>query len=530
MRECILVGTGAAGVAAALQAADRGIRPLVLDVGHRPRTPAAAVPDENLYDRRRREDTFPLYIGEDREGLTNLLTGNERPVKLNAPRMEFVTRDAARLGPLHEDRFHAIQSFAAGGLANAWGAGLYRFNDDDLRGFPVTAADLSPYLDRLTAEIGIAGAHDDLEPFFGRPEGLLPPLRLSRNVGALYRGYREHRSWFARRGIHVGQAHIGVLTEPRPGRATVDYSNAEMWAPTNAVYSPLQTLEKLIADDAVEYRKGVLVEGYREESEGILVTGRDLETGERVEERARYLVLAAGAINTTRIVLRANGDHHTRLRLLENPAVQIPFVMPRMIGRGLETDAWGLVQLNLVWDSAQHGTRLQGSLMEITSPLRAEFFGRFPYAARGNLALVRTMLPGMIVMQLFYPAGEDDVSWVSLEDEGRLRIEGPRPGLDLGALAPLAAAFRRMGAWTARGLMAPVPLGHAIHYAGTLPMRVDPGPYACDSHGLLHGTERVYVADSAGFPGLPAKNMSFSMMGNAMRVLQAAADRWGSDA
>jgi hypothetical protein len=35
---------------------------------------------------------------------------------------------------------------------------------------------------------------------------------------------------------------------------------------------------------------------------------------------------------------------------------------------------------------------LQGSLLELTAPLRSEFFSRFPLSARANLALIRHLL------------------------------------------------------------------------------------------------------------------------------------------
>jgi len=54
-------------------------------------------------------------------------------------------------------------------------------------------------------------------------------------------------------------------------------------------------------------------------------------------------------------------------------------------------------------------------------------------------------------------------------------------------------------------------------------MRAEPAAYQCDPDGRLHGTRRVFIADSASFPTLPAKNMSFGMMANAMRIAAAAA-------
>ena len=135
-------------------------------------------------------------------GLGSILSGEAGIAKLNAPNMAFVTRDAARLGPLEQENFHAVQSFAQGGLGNAWGAGLYRWVDADLRDFPISLADLEPYFDALTQEAGISGADDDLTPFFGSPGGLLPPLALSHNANRVYSAYRRRREGLRDRGLN----------------------------------------------------------------------------------------------------------------------------------------------------------------------------------------------------------------------------------------------------------------------------------------------------------------------------------------
>ena len=228
MHEAIIVGAGAAATAAALELAQRDVRPLVLDVGH---TNEAGIPRvaDNLYDLRRRADSFDLLIGRDLAGLRNVLTGADGVAKLNAPNMTFITRDAETLGPVEQAGFDAIQSFAMGGLGNGWGAGLYRFVDADLAGFPYPAAELTPYFDTLTSEIGISGADDDLTPFFGAPSDLLPPLKLSHNAGRILRGYRAKRERLMGRKLRIGYPRVGVLSEPRDGRPACDYSNLEFW-------------------------------------------------------------------------------------------------------------------------------------------------------------------------------------------------------------------------------------------------------------------------------------------------------------
>lgn len=522
MAELIIVGSGAAATAAALALVQAGHRPVMLDVGHVDESAAPRV-EGNLYSYRAQHDSFDLHIGADYRGLAGVLSDEPTVAKLNAPAMAFVTRDAARLGPLSQTEFQAIQSFALGGLGNAWGAGLYRWINADLQDFPIRLAELTPHFDTLTREIGISGADDDLTEFFGDPAALQPPLELSHNARRVALTYRRRRRGLRARGIALGRPRLGVLTAPKEQRPACDYSNLEFWQAQPYLYTPAVTLRRLIDAGQIDYRPGLLVQRWQEGADGVTVFAGDVRSGETVQVSGQRLLLAAGAINTARIALQSAGDTAARLPLLENPVVQIPVVLPASLGRRLDTHAFGLVQLNLVWESAAYQTILQGSLLELTAPLRAEFFGRFPLAARANLALIRHLLPAMLMLQLYFPAWVQPPSRLGLLADGRLRIEGQPFPAQPARLAPLLSALRSLGLWTHPALIQQPVTGHAIHYAGTLPMRAAPGPYQCYPSGRLHGAERVYIADSASFSNLSAKNMSLGMMANAMRIAAGAA-------
>jgi choline dehydrogenase-like flavoprotein len=521
MVDLIIVGSGAAGAAAALQLARRGIRPTMLDVGITPSEPSPRAKG-NLYEWRQGHDSFDLQIGADLRGVSDVLTGQVGVAKLNAPNATFVTAKAQRFSPVDAVNFDPIQSFAFGGLGNAWGAGLYRFVDADLAGFPIRPADLDPYADVLTREIGISGADDDLSPYFGSPAGLQPPLALSHNAAAVLARYGRNRLGLNRGGVFLGRPRIAALSAPLDGREAVDYSNTEFWQDQPYLYTPALTLKKLIAAGQLDYRPEILVHSWTETPTGVIVRGREGATNAPVELTGSALLLAAGAIGTSKIVLGSAGDVETRLPLLENPALQIPFVLPGSLGRALDAHCFGLTQLNLIWQAIAYGCTVQASLLEVTSPMRAEFYGRFPLSARANLALVKQMLPAMLVMQLFFPAAVQPPAQLGLQPNGHLRIDGHPNAIDLRKLGGLLAAMRSLGLWTHPILIQRPVTGHAIHYAGTLPMRESPGRYECDSAGKLSGTKCIYIVDSACFSSLPAKNMSLGMMANAMRIAECA--------
>ncbi len=566
MHDVAIVGSGVAGVGAALGFAGRGVRPLILDVGVLPEPHAPIA--ENLYAWRAAHDAFELMVGDDLSALANQLLPPARqlPAKLAAPRMAWVVRDAESLGPIESTGFLPIQSFASGGLANAWGAGLYRYGARDLDGIPLRPADLAPFYDALTREIGITGSDDDLAPYFGSTAGLAPPLRLSRNAARVLRSYERRRDELRTRGVHLGRPRLAVTASfaPDGGGAHADaaasgglassgaasagaasaagtsaggarsgggpYANLEFWEPDLPhVYTPRRTLDRLRATGAVEYRPGVRVERFVEADDRVQVLGREVASGAPLRFDARTLVLAAGPINSARLALVSRRDVTTALPLLDNPAVQVPLILPAALGDGLETDGFGLTQLNLV-HHAPDGALYQASLLEITSPARAEFFSRFPLAARSSLVFVRHFLPAMMVMQLFYPLAREHAARLRVDAEGRVHIAAGTPFRNPDVLPAILRALRRLGVFGFARLGDATAFGMGLHYAGPLPMSDTPGPYRCDRHGALAGWRRVYVADGACLGRLAAKNSSFTVMANAMRIADALAARLGARA
>ena len=58
-----------------------------------------------------------------------------------------------------------LNSFAQGGLAEAWTAGVYPFHEEELSDFPFSYQDIRPHYDEISARIGISGTGDDLSRF-----------------------------------------------------------------------------------------------------------------------------------------------------------------------------------------------------------------------------------------------------------------------------------------------------------------------------------------------------------------------------
>lgn len=527
MRDVIVVGSGAAGTWAAHQCAAEGLDVLLLDVGHR------AAPGEplrgHLLDLRRSDPRQGEYlVGAGFESLHNVARDYLSP-KLKSPRFRFVTAEADSLGPVDTQGFAAVQSFAYGGLANAWGAGAFRYTAEELADFPLPGGSLDPHYDELTRAIGISGDHDDLAEHFGTTEGLQPPLALDRLATRLLAGYARRRSAFREAGFSVGRSRLAVLSRPLESRGPCRYDNLSFWEPRlDYVYVPGHTLDGLIAADKVRYLDRRLVVRFEEGPGAVKVRARNLRTEAEEVFESRRLVLAAGALNSARLVLQSFSDFETRLPILDNQPSMVPFVHPLLVGDVFDRSSHGLGQLNVVYRGHGAPGAAQGTFYSYGGLLGSEVVADFPLPMRGAVSACKLVLPAFALVTFFYPDAPRPGNYVSLSEDGSLRIRYEQP-VTTGALERLfIAQMRRCGFLSHTALVRTPGPGQGIHYAGTLPMgRGAQLKYATEASGRLSPTRAVFVADAAVFPSLPAKNHTLTIMANAMRVAREVAASLG---
>jgi choline dehydrogenase-like flavoprotein len=518
IHEVIIIGSGPTGIAAALSFVENGITPLILDVGYQPGNDNPV--NCNFYDYRKSHDSFDLMIGKNYDGLSNVISKKTLPPKLTSPYMQFVIKDAEKMSPVNEKGFHIIQSFAMGGLANAWGAGLYRCIDDELINLPVQASELSPYYDKLTKEIGISGDNDDLTSNFGSTESLLPPLTLSYKSKKLFSKYQKNKKKLHARGIYMGRPRLGVLSQNYHERTSHKYQNLELWLPDlPSIYNPSFTLQRLIKENKVHYHKSVLVKCWSRAGNHLVVHAENINNSSGFSFTCKRLVLAAGTINSAKIVLNSKKDFKTRLPLIDNPLIQVPLIFPTFIGSKLETDAFGLTNLNIIFDFKKHNLRLHGSIVELTSPARAVFYEKFPLSSKDNLLLMKLISSSFLVLLLYFPSSKENSGCITLKPDGKLEAYSPPYKVNKSIIKKIIRSFISMGILTNHRLIRYSSPGYAVHYAGTMPMVKNPAQdYQCNKWGEVHKERGVYVVDGSLFSYLPAKNISFTLMANSMRI------------
>jgi choline dehydrogenase-like flavoprotein len=505
--EVLIVGSGPAGVSAAWPLLEAGVRVLMIDAatGTPPTSPVG-----DIGGLRRDPARWAAQFGADLAGLA--VSADQSP-KLATPLARVALGGFLDANRIEASGFAALGSLGQGGLSAIWGAAATLYDEVDLAGFPFGLDVLADSYRRVMQRIGVSGPKavklnvGDAGPAFAPP--------ISRLASAA-----------ARRGLPFGMsleaADNAVLMHPRDGRQGCANCGLCLWGcARGSIYASNQELQALKRFPHFAYRPGVRVvrlvrQGGLPAVEAAGPVGLEALASPRV-------LLAAGALATTSLVLRALGGLPSAVRLLSNPVAAMAFLAPSLVGRTLPERSFSLAQLayRLPIDDGQHAA---GMLYAADALPLAGIAARLPVSRPTALRLSRALAPALVLATCYLPGRCSD-NTMRLSGDA-VTIEGRQPEAAVMALhragRRLGSALRRLGVWPVPGSLTVAPPGADGHYAGALPMGA-PGPAGCDLLGELAGLPGVHVLDGAALPDLPARHCTLTIMANADRIARALA-------
>jgi len=509
-----IIGSGPAGMSAALPLVEAGIPVLMLEAGNilaeeAPQGHIAALRQDPAY-RQVRFGTPPV-IPESAVA--------ESP-KLSTPKAQRVMAGAsARLG-LHGDGFTLVAGAAAGGLSSIWGAAVAAFDATDLQGTALSPAELAKSYRTVAERVGLTGSDsDDLAAFYGASlplDGELPGAPALRRLAHVPSGGK----------LHIGRARNAVLGQAREARAACNGCGLCLWGCSRgAIYSADMELARLRRHAHFEWRQNLAVESMRRDPEG----GWQLRTGEGTLA-ATQVLLAAGAISTTRLVLELKQLQDRAVRVFSNPVASMAFLAPaQLVARPGSGKPWSFALAQAGWMMELPGGDYATGFFYTadTLPVTA-LAAELPLSRPAALRLSAYLAPALILATL-YLSGRHSRHSAALERDGRLKVSGgladsAGPAFRQAARG-LAKALTSAGLYAVPGSLRIAPPGTDVHYAGSLPMGAE-GPLGTGADGALNGEPGLYVVDGAALPVLPAKPLTLTIMANADRIGRRLAEAW----
>jgi choline dehydrogenase-like flavoprotein len=535
MKRITVVGSGASGAHFALSLLRKGHAVQLVDAGYT--GPAPIAPDRRIPDLKRElADPVEYFLGSDLSGLT--LPGEEGEYYGFPPQKQYVFRYPEGVATRTRG-FEPLSSFAEGGLAQAWTAGVFPFNEDDLTDFPLPYEELAPYYGEVAERIGVSGAVDDIERFMPVHENMMEPLELDDHSRLLLDRYEANRDTLTTRyGCYLGRARVATLSRPLGDRDACDYLGRCMWGcPAGALYTPSFTLRECERYDGFEYLPNRYVQAFEfDEARRVrALIVRPPEGGAAVPLPVETLALAAGTLSSARIYLESvwqqDGIRLELDGLMDNRQVLVPFVHVGRIGVPYEPRSYQYHQLLLGLEMGRPREYVHGQITTLTTAGAHPILQSMPVDLRTATFVFRNVRAALGLVNLNFHDHRRPDCRVGLSIAG----QGSDPVLDIryepeptesqrlkSAVKRLRRVLRRLGCVVAPGAVHTRPMGASVHYAGTLPMSKTPKPRTVSPLCRSHDFENLYIVDGSTFPFLPAKNITFTLMANAVRVADRA--------
>ncbi len=529
VHDVVVIGSGASGAMAAHVLVGHGVNVLMLDAGwkfDRSASWAHVLPFEA--DRRRREgEAPPRYRLDDRE--QPYLTPAGRP-------------------------FQLWRTWGWGGKTNVWGRVSLRMSDLDFTGperegwglpWPIRYADIAPYYDRVEQLIGVTGGDDDSDSLPGSRHHL-PPVKprcaeviLSRAAGRL--------------GIPAVPIRRAVLTRPHGGRPACHYCGscgsgcrtASFFNATDYLLMPaLETGRLEIVSGAVAAR---VLTGADGRADGVQYFER--ESGVERAVRARTVVVAASAMDSTRLLLNSRSRRHPaglgngNDQLGRNYCEQVRFhrfgFLPQLFGQGYTNDD-GIGGGHVYIPRFNHrrtgldyvggfGIQLWGNGCQTTGVNVAELLPGLEFGA-GFKQRVRERYPALVALHPYGEVLPRSDNRVTVDEARTDRYGVPLMRIDVTFGDNEERMVRHMHEvadeilHTAGAEMVPSspdahdPPGAAIHEHGTARMGNDPARSVLNRFNQMHEVDNVLVVDGSSFTSASEKNPTLTILALAWRA------------
>ena len=498
--DVIVIGSGPAGVSAALPLVEAGRRVLMIDGGDDTRAGTAA--------------PWQRVLGDHLEALA---PDDGLSPKLRAPEARRVIGAFVRQARFEEQDFLALGALARGGLSRIWGGGVAELDDGDILDWPIAAEELQPSYQAVAGRVGISGASDDdMAGFYGASAPVLPAPPLGPTAAMLLERYRRRK---AQPGFALGHARNALLTVAQDNRQACDLSLGCLWGcERGAIYDARQDIARLRRHPNFVLRDRMTALGLAHAADGWEVT----TAGGAPALRAPRLVVAAGTLGSLRLIAPLL-DPLPTLRLENSPVIALPLLVRRRLGAEAPAQGHALAQLGFrLACSAAPGDYVSGAIYEITALPPSSLAARLPFGRRAATTIIRALAPAMLVATVYFPGrySANEVTVAPSAHGPHIRIRGGvSDRFDATARAvrrQLKKIWRRLGARVLPG-GALATAGTDAHLGGLFPMG-NPAPHGTSRFGELNAAPGLFVVDGSVLPSIPSKFTTLTIMANADRI------------
>ena len=497
MYDVIIVGSGPAGISSAWPLVKAKKKVIMIDVG---------------------------FTHSNNSNSVNKTLFRSSSPKIVSPEFSFVFNRFKELNKIKTSNFSAHGSLAKGGLSNAWSALVSSFTEEELSKFPISRKDLLPFYLSTAQRIGISGTKkSDLSNWLGNEYITQPNLPIHPLAQKLLQNHKNSNIKLDNIDFKMDRHNQAILSKKFKNRKAFDLNNIHGFKDLgDSVYNSADELKQLSKYKNFNYKSGQYVHDIEQNDNFIELKSELIFSKEVIKIRSKILILAAGTIGTTKLVLKFKKHFNKPISLLNTPMFPFALFFPLELRRKVSFKSFSFWHLSyyLGLSEIESNHKIYGHLAP-TDGMSYRYLSEnlnLPSSIRNFLS--KFLWPKMMVGTCIFPGVFSD-NTIILDSNGELKIIGETRS-EFKELAPrvksiLSKIFFKFGAILKVKSLSINP-GEDIHYAGTIPMRMKPNNLEVDSNGLLSGNGNIYLVDGSILSDLPAKSHTFTVMANSSRI------------
>lgn len=216
---------------------------------------------------------------------------------------------------------------------------------------------------------------------------------------------------------------------------------------------------------------------------------------------------------------------------MDNRQILVPFLNLRLIGQPYNPDTYQYHQLAIGICPEDPKEYVHALITTLKTALMHPILEKLPCDLRTAISVVRNVHCALGIINVNLHDTRREGNSVTIEPDRstgesrllvRYRPDHRQKAQIAQVLTTIKSLLWKVGCIVPPGMVHVRPMGASAHYAGMLPMSNDKRPYTTSKYGQSHDFENLWIADGATFPFLPAKNITFTLMANAIRIAHAA--------